>query len=357
MSLLLSNYPPLRLGCDTFSSVFTNLLKTSEQVDIAIGYISEKSLDHLAGSIHSRGKPYCNLIIGMHYFEKFTYSQYASAKEIEKFLVDNKLGSVRLVNSFPYHGKLYSFRDKNNKLTSIIGSSNLNNILEHKVLRQYELDMLIDDRNTNLKLKKFIDKLINISPELSSETLIIDSFKEVNNLMEGITGVEKIELENLNNFKNSIIPAQKIKLPITTYEQAPKSNINAYFGKGRENTRTKIIRRRPWYEVELIIPKLITNLPWYPRAGYPEKENIITVFTDDHYKFECKISGTNSKNFRSVGDLKILGKWLKGRLENSGCLNMDEPVTDAVLTKYGRNNIEFIPSTTPNTWYLDFSKN
>ena len=56
------------------------------------------------------------------------------------------------------------------------------------------------------------------------------------------------------------------------------------------------------------------------------------------------------------GDLKILGKWVKGRLESSGILMMGEPVTNEVLEKYGRHNIRMIPTTINEIWYLDFSR-
>lgn len=357
MTLLLSNYQPAKFKTPVFNKVFDDLIKSSSQLDIAIGYISEKSLDHLADLIHKKGHPYCNLIIGMHYFEKFTYAQYAAAKEMDKFLSENNLGGVKLVTSFPYHGKVYSFTDSNGDVKSIVGSSNLNNILPHKSTRQYELDILIDDHNLNNDLATFLKKLGDISPSLSSDDLIIDSFKTTNNLMEGLADVKVVESkEDIALFKEHLITEKTIQIPIKGYETAPQSNINAYFGKGRENKSTQIIRRRPWYEVELIVPKKITDLSWYPKAGYPQTESVITVLTDDGYQFKCKISGTNSKNFRSVGDLKILGKWLKGRLENAGVLMVDQKVTESVLKQYGRDYIDMIPTSDPDQWFLDFSR-
>jgi hypothetical protein len=353
MNILASNYLPLKTSHSTFEQKFTTLIKESEEVDIAIGYISEKSLDELANHIYKRGKPFCNLVIGMHHFEKFTRAQYAIAKETEKFLTENSLGTVRLVTSFPYHGKLYSFRYQDGKSKSILGSSNLNNILPHKPVRQYELDLLIDDEKTNADLKEFISSLISISPELKN--LEITNFKTENNLMLGLAGVKKIEDKRiLTEIIENLVTDKSIEIPIKAWETTPLSNINACFGKGRENSSTKIIRQRPWYEVELIVSKKITDLDWYPKAGYHSTESIITVLTDDGYEFRCKISGTNSKNFRSVGDLKILGKWLKGRLENAGVLNVNEPVTNETLQKYGRNNILMTPTKQENVWFLDF---
>ena len=78
------------------------------------------------------------------------------------------------------------------------------------------------------------------------------------------------------------------------------------------------------------------------------------VITDDGWSFTCKVSGDYSKNFRSEKDLKILGKWLKGRLENFGVLKAGEPVTSETLEKYGRNTFTLTKTTEENIWFLDF---
>ena len=352
VDILASDYPPLKTEYSTFGEKFSSLVEEAQQLDIAVGYISEKSLYELTDHIHEKGRPFCNLVIGMHYFERFTRAQYAVAKETEKFLKENKRGTVRIVTSFPYHGKLYSFKYPDGRILSILGSSNLNNILHHKPIRQYELDLLIRDEATNIKLKNFIDSLISVSPDLSSPSLDVFDFREADNfMMEGLTGVRKIEnLHELSDLKNSLIKEKSVKIPIKTKETAPRSNINAYFGKGRENFSTGIVRKRPWYEVELIVPKSTTDLPWYPKDDNSE----ITVITDDGYEFCCKTSGTNSKNFRSADDLKILGKWLKGRLENADALKFDQPVTRETLEKYGRADILMVPTPDENRWFLDF---
>ena len=351
LDILLSDYPPLKTGHSTFEEKFSLLVEEAEHLNIAVGYISEKSLYELADHIQEKGRPFCNLVIGMHYFERFTRAQYAVAKETEKFLKENERGTVRLVTSFPYHGKLYSFKYPDGRILSILGSSNLNNILSHKPIRQYELDLLIKDEATNIKLKNFIDSLISVSPDLSSPSLDILNFREADNFMEGLTGVKKVENQQiLSDLKSSLIKEKSLKIPIKTKETASRSNINAYFGKGRENTSTGIIRERPWYEVELIVPRRITDMHWYPKGDNSE----ITVITDDGYEFRCKTSGTNSKNLRSADDLKIFGKWLKGRLENADVLKFGQPVTRETLEKYGRNNILMVPTADKNRWFFDF---
>ena len=81
---------------------------------------------------------------------------------------------------------------------------------------------------------------------------------------------------------------------------------------------------------------------------------MFTVVTDDGWKFNCKVSGDYSKNFRSEGDLKILGKWLKGRLENAGVLKVGDPVTAQTLREYGRDNFSLKKTIKEGIWFLDF---
>ena len=105
MEILVSNFPPIKTYHKSFSDKFNALLPDADKLDIAVGYISEKSLEHLTECIYKQGNIRCNIIIGMHYFDKFTHAQFAIAKETEKFLNDNQLGSVRLVTSFPFQRK------------------------------------------------------------------------------------------------------------------------------------------------------------------------------------------------------------------------------------------------------------
>jgi len=52
--------------------------------------------------------------------------------------------------------------------------------------------------------------------------------------------------------------------------------------------------------------------------------------------------------------LKILGKWLKGRLENAGVLKVGDPVKQETLNQYGRDTFTLTQTSTPGLWYLDF---
>jgi hypothetical protein len=134
-------------------------------------------------------------------------------------------------------------------------------------------------------------------------------------------------------------------------DEAPKSSLNVFFGEGRRNQQGFVIPR-PWYEVELIVSKNITQQKGYPSVL--NNNSSFTVITDDGWSFKCKVSGDYSKNLRSEDDLKILGKWIKGRLENAGVLKPGEMVTDSILNRYGRSDIKLTQIKDSNNWYLDF---
>ena len=88
--------------------------------------------------------------------------------------------------------------------------------------------------------------------------------------------------------------------------------------------------------------------------NYPKPNIDFTVVTDDGYSFNCKVSGDYSKNFRSSGDLSILGKWIKGRMENAKVLNVGEKITEEHFRRYGRNTITLTQTQKENVWFLDF---
>ena len=122
-----------------------------------------------------------------------------------------------------------------------------------------------------------------------------------------------------------------IHVPLKTEE---KSNLNTYFGAGKTPTRYS---PRSWYEVEIIISKKTPNI-----QALPDKDDgPLMVVTPDKYYFLCERQGDYSKNFRSSGDLRILGRWIKGEMENAGAIRCGEKVTDDTLRRFGKYNIVF----------------
>lgn len=349
MEFLFSNYPPMKTQYKTFADYFYGLLPEASRLDIAVGYVSSDSLIELQKTIEFNNNiKIVNLVIGMHYFDKFTKVQYDAAMRLNDFLVEEKLGGVRLVTAFRYHGKLYSYSNSSGPFAGIIGSNNLSSIVDGGV-RVYESAMLLKEQHSVEQMNSFINELIRTSTKNISE-LKIDTFNNENGLLDGHEFVEKISPQKLANIlcKKTDV---SFEIPIKTFEVSPQSNLNVFFGKGRES-KNGLIKPRHWYEVELIVPKSITCQKEYPKGK--TKEAVFTVITDDGWSFKCKVSGDYSKNFRSEGDLKILGKWLKGRLENAGVLSIGTPVTEETLRRYGRNTFTLTKTTEPGIWFLDF---
>jgi len=214
----------------------------------------------------------------------------------------------------------------------------------------YESSLLVDDTLLAKKMNDFIIRLSSAATRNISE-LIITDFKSENPLLEGHDFVKRMTAHEMAVAKNNRT-STTFDIPIKPYEESPHSNLNVFFGKGRKS-KNGLIKQRHWYEVELIVPKEVTSMPGYPQSKTDEA--IFDVITDDGWSFSCKVSGDDSKNLRSEGDLKILGKWLKGRLENAGFLKGGEPVTSTTLRQYGRNTFTLTKLTEPNnTWFLDF---
>ena len=350
MEFLHSNYPPCRIsGTRSFSDAFYDLLSETKKLDIAVGYVTPDSLAELKQIAElNKNIQKMNLTIGMHYIERFTQSAYKAACVLNNYLLAEQRGEVRLVLPFRYHGKLYSFSNDSAPFAGIIGSNNLSSILDEST-RTYESSILIDDPSAASGMNIFIQELVATSTDNIAD-LEINEFNERNPLLEGHEGVTKTDTHTAAECLNSRTNVS-FEIPIKTYEVSPKSNLNVYFGKGRVQ-QNGIEKPRHWYEVELIVPKEVSTLPGYPQSQTPEAE--FDVITDDGWSFRCKVSGDYNKNFRSEGDLKILGKWLKGRLEAKGALAVGEPVTQQTLEAYGRSTFTLTKTNKANLWYLDF---
>ena len=343
MELLFSNYRPLRTNHLTFFDAFSKTFAQADEYDIAVGYVSEDSLTQLHRMVELNNIHRLGLTIGMHYIDSFTQRQYNAAIQLHNFLKENHLGEVRLVTPFRFHGKLYLASKNNVPFAGIVGSNNLSSIIDDNN-KVYESSILMEDSTSVHEMKDFIDQLNNNASRPIDECDDVTISKD-NSALDGQEGVERVSPFECTTLHETGI---SFEIPIKT---EAKSNLNTYFGKGRLG-KNGIIVPRHWYEAEIIVPKSITSQPFYPQAQ--TEDALFDVITDDNYKFKCKVSGDYSKNFRSADDLKILGRWLKGRMEESGALNAGEPVTAEVLYKYGRNTFTLTKTDKPNLWLLDF---
>lgn len=349
MELLFSNLPPMRTPFKKFSECFYEQLENCKGADISVGYITADSLTELKGMVEKNDIHRLNLTIGMHYFEKFTALEYNAALNLNDFLVKNKLGQVNLVTTFKYHGKLYSFvNDKGIACSGIIGSNNLSSIIDSGH-RTYEAAVLVSEQPIATQLNSFISDLSRKSADIISN-IEIREFKNANPLLDNHEHVRKVSEPDVEAYRSNLSDIS-FDIPLKGYEVAPKSNLNVFFGEGRRSPNGLIVPRH-WYEVELIVPVNIATRPGYPISQ--TESAVFEVITDDGWEFSCKVSGPNNKNFRSENDLKILGKWIKGRLENAGVLRVGEEIKQTTLEKYGRTSFTLTKLRNSNKWYIDF---
>lgn len=351
MPFLYSNLPPMKTRNPSFSETFYSLMTEATRMDIAVGYITADSLVELKQTAAYNAKiETLNLIIGMHRWDKFTQVEYNAAIALNEFLRKENRGEVRLVTPFRFHGKLYSYSNANGAFAGIVGSNNLGSIVDSRT-RTYEVSSLIQEQPYASEMLKFIERLSADASENLADVGITE-FKKHNPLLEDHENVAPVDSAKLADVLSSLT-ATSFEIPLVKNGDVPqKSNLNAYFGKGRLVANKGVMQPRHWYEAELIVPSSITQ-----QSGYPKKDTenaTFIVVTDDGWKFSCKVSGDYSKNLRSEDDLKILGKWIKGRLENAGALEIGQPVTAETFKRYGRDSFTFTQTKMPNLWYLNF---
>ena len=341
MELLLTKNPIVApLGKKCTDDYFKRFVEEATTFNVATGFISNDSIATLKQVLEFKnGSMNLNLFIGMNYLEGFTRVQYNAVKDLNSYLNENNLGSVYLSKSALYHGKMYSFRRDNICLGSFIGSSNLSSFVGSNQ-NYIESDLLFKDSEGDF-IYDCISGLIHRLGTAFIEIPPITSFREPEiGVLKDYTYVDEVSKNDLENIKRART-GEKIIVPLKT---EAKSNLNSYFGKGKLKNKYS---PRGWYEVEIIISKRTENLELLP----DKDQGPFRVYTEDGYSFLCERQGDYSKNFRSCKDLKILGRWIKGRMENEGALAVGQPVTDQTLSLFGKNSL-VLEKLNNNCWYL-----
>lgn len=341
MDNLFTRNPILRgMTYKSISDYRNDLINEATEFNIATGYISHDSLVELKRIVDFRKKEISiNLFVGMNYLEGFTKLQYNSLKDLSAFLVAEDAGQVLVSPSALYHGKMYSFNDSQGTcLGAFVGSSNLSsflgtsqNYIESDVFFCGEEAQYIDKN-----LKKVIGSLGQPFQYMDPITTFLPAEKD---LLKGLEYVKKLSPAELRRALATIV-GPSVEIPLKT---EPKSNLNTYFGAGKTKEKYS---PRSWYEVEIIISKKLSTRELLPQK-IPFK-----VLTPEGYMFECSRQGTDNKNFRSVGDLRILGKWIKGQMENDGVIQCGQLVTQETLDAFGKTKLVLTKSS-EDFWYLE----
>jgi len=340
MEQLITRNPILKsLSCKSVNDHRTRLINNASLFNIATGYISSDSLVELKRMVDVRkGQLSVNLFVGMNYINGFTKLQYSVLQDLSLYLHDNNCGKVYVSPHALYHGKMYSFMDScNNCLGSFVGSSNMSSFLSTS--QSYiESDVFFSGKEGKIIDDNILHIIHDLGEDFTEANPITSFLPPETDLLKGNERVVLLS-ENEYNKARSRLTTQTVKIPLKTEE---KSNLNTYFGAGKTPNKYS---PRSWYEVEIIIPRNTANIEILPYKG------AFKVITPEHYSFMCERQGDNSKNLRSSGDLRILGKWIKGQMESTGAIRCGEKVTQETLNKFGRHSIVFTKST-DEFWFV-----
>lgn len=332
MELLFTKNPMLR----SFSSRDvgfhrTTLLNTASKFNIATGFVTSDSLVELKRLVDFRnGALTVELFIGMNYLEGFTELQYHTLVDLNNYLTGNNAGKVYVCPHALYHGKMYSFDDARGQcMGSFIGSSNLGSFMG-TTQNNIEADLYLPGNDGFCIDSRIKDIISDLGTDFSVADPITSFLPAETDLLKGLEHVKKItdaEYNNAVSMQTGIV----VEVPLKT---EVKSNLNTYFGKGKIKNKYS---PRSWYEVELIVPTGIAN-----RDALPKKvDGPFKVITPEKYTFRCERQGTNDKNLRSKDDLRILGKWIKGEMENKGVIRCGQMVTPQTLRAFGKDKLVF----------------
>ena len=347
MEVLLSANPIISdIRCRSVKDFYRPMIETADHMNIATGFITNDSIVELKNLIEYRQFSLTlDLFIGMNLLDGFTKLQYNAVKELNTFLTESSTGRVLLSPKALYHGKMYSFMQNNSCLGAFIGSSNLGSFVGTSS-NYIEAEAYFDGTEAARVNSTIVKVIQRLGTDFSVLPPVTDFVPNPVELLKDYNFVEQIGLEKTALAKASA-QGRKVRIPL---KDEPKSNLNTYFGAGKIKGK---FSPRGWYEVELIIPKNLENRDLIPWSEIKEEnENChIFVITDDGYKFECYRQGDYGKNFRSARDLKILGRWIKGQMENEGALEIGKPVTADVLEKFGKKYL-VLQKTIDNCWFM-----
>lgn len=352
MKLLYSNILPLstKENEETIAEAIKSQLKSADQIDIAVGYVSRAALEELDLLIEKNDIKNVCLNIGMYYIEGMPEGSYHTALKLNKKWQAKGIGEIRMIKTFKYHGKLYAFYNNGNPISAIIGSANLGVLkLEANNRRQYEISAITEDLSEVKEIANHIEELKqkNISENIAD----IDGMPlihEINTALTGIDLVTEVPKSNVEFYKRCAAYASfmlPLKVPANEERHMDdgkhytKSNVNVCYAAPRSKRKS-----RDWYETQLTVSKEITRLD-----GYPEKNVPFYIVTDDGYWFKAHTTSDGNKQFSAVGDELIMGRWLKGRLAAAGLVNpvndtqadteREGMITKEMLEEYGCDNL------------------
>ena len=342
--------------------------RSTMSVKLLAGYLGLDSIEWLLETARTRPDIAIEVVCGMGLKEGLSLDQYTRLLKLDDVLKKRHLGTQQGVYAFAsgpeasrrrgLHGKAYLIERSDCK-ELFIGSSNFSDSGLGSVgsLGRFdgnvEVNTLILDPVEVSQYEAFYDELHgnhvrfghsktnkeNRDKWMAVPISEIDEFP-----IRGRARKRRQRVRQTPEFRKGSVPTGFKGYPyvdidlLRNIEGQPGSNLNVCFGKGRWQRASGKVTPRDWYEVEIMPGAAVTR-----QAPYPHGKSEFDVETHDGFRFRAKVSGGDDgrKNFRSQGDLKILGYWIKGLLEDAGALsdNPQEPVTRETLSIYGNSTL------------------
>lgn len=333
MEILATNLEPLVTKFVAYPESWISDFRSATQVTIATGYVSVESLSHMTELVKLRDGLQVKLIVGMAMRDGLTLGQLNNMRELDTLLKSQGRGEVRVVSNFAFHGKVSLFVDKDGGRVSYVGSSNLSGILpiNKDDSRTYEIDVKITDSESVTKVEKVLAELTS-----KSTIPLVEADKNIrivrgNN--DAVFGMKTTKFVTSDEYASLSLNHKIGDLMTIEISTSPGSSLNDYFG-ARKNSKTGKMTQRDWYEVGLIVSKSDRTAS----VDYPVLTEFFVV-TDDGFEFVGKTSGSDGKNFSSRKNNRIFGRWIKGKLEDAGVLNIGDRVTTQTLLDYGNSKL------------------
>lgn len=329
-----------------FRQILDEEFKNANDVTIASGYASLSIVKVYESDFVKIAKNggVSRLLLGMAFYDGLREKQLKAVTELNEQLkgFGNSSG-VYVARGRRYHGKIYHFENQGQS-NLYVGSSNFSS---SGTQGNIECTIPVSIKEEKIRLIEFLKDLY--SPDYSTR---IDKVKiPIYGKKIPILPNIQHKWDNLDKYDVSTIDKTnlpKLEFPLERIVNQPKSNLNIYFGKGRQppkGRKGKIIPRA-WYEAEITSSKSLTALPDYPKRDF-------LAYTDDGYIIPMTTHGDYTKNLRSKGSLQIFGIWIKGKLERAGALQKYEPVTLDTLIEYGNSTLTLY-KIDDGKYYMEF---
>lgn len=325
-------------GTDFFEKVVEKNLSILQPVDICVGYCGADVIKKYAPKFKKLAKSgqRVRLILGMYSRAgDFPKSLYPALMNLQADFDKTQSGSVVLICTEPYHGKIYDFGSE-----VWLGSSNFSRT---GLSEQREATVQIKDEATIKEIRQYITELSDPKKSRSVPiNMIVLNPPEPN--------IHLTDLKQYSSLPSWLIPDNvSFTLPLRVGVQ-PQSGLNLSRGKGRISKGK--YTPRPWYEVEISSDSFARSQNGYPKTPntIPQKkfkdqqENNQCEFTallyDGYVYRECPMQ-TYSAHNKAMGSTPrtLLGEYVKGLLEKAKLLRKPMAITPEILEAYSRDYI------------------